>query len=159
LFCGTSSQMPGSPILSTGAHPEPEKWRAGDRSCEGLRMAAPPRRTLCEQILLIVTLAPKASHERSSPRTDVTRESPRPGNDILFAARSSKKEAAAQAIFLHAIGDGRIAGALWWQILASWRRDPLQRSPPPVAARWSFRRKLIARGPTSTRRRAFHVAL
>ena len=33
--------------------------------------------------------------------------------DILFAARSSKKEAAAQAIFLHAIGDGVIAGALW----------------------------------------------
>jgi len=24
--------MPGSPILSTGAHAEPEKWRAGDRS-------------------------------------------------------------------------------------------------------------------------------
>jgi hypothetical protein len=33
--------------------------------------------------------------------------------DILFAARSSKKEAAAQAIFLHAIGDGVIAKALW----------------------------------------------
>jgi hypothetical protein len=33
--------------------------------------------------------------------------------DILFTARSSKKEAAARAIFLHAIGDGVIAGALW----------------------------------------------
>ena len=43
------------------------------------RVRFSPRRTLCEQILLIVTLAPKASHERSSPRTDVTHESPRPG--------------------------------------------------------------------------------
>jgi len=33
------------------------------------------------------------------------------GKDILFAARSSKKEAAAQAIFLHAIGDGIIPGS------------------------------------------------
>ena len=33
--------------------------------------------------------------------------------DILFTARSSKKEAAARAIFLHAIGDGVIAKALW----------------------------------------------
>ena len=55
------------------------------------------------------------------------------GKDILFAARSSKKEAAAQAIFLQAIGDGVIPGALWWQILASWKRHPLQRGPPPAA--------------------------
>ena len=53
--------------------------------------------------------------------------------DILFAARSSKKEAAAQAIFLHATGDAIIPGALWWQMLASWKRHPLQRSPPPAA--------------------------
>jgi hypothetical protein len=78
------------------------------------RVRFSPRRALCEQILLIVTLAPKASHERSYPRTDVTHESPRPGKDILFAARSSKKEAAVQAIFLQAIGDGIIPGALWW---------------------------------------------
>jgi hypothetical protein len=37
------------------------------------------------------------------------------GKDIQFAARSSKKEAAAQAIFLHEIGDGIIPGALWWE--------------------------------------------
>src|SRR5258705_10772756 len=55
------------------------------------------------------------------------------GNDIRFAARSTKTEAAAQAIFLHAIGVGIIPGALWWQILACWRRHPLQRSPPPAA--------------------------
>jgi len=52
----------------------------------------------------------------------------------LFAARSSKKEAAAQAIFLHAIGDGIIPGALWCKY-------------------WPLEKTSIAKEPAANRRR------
>ena len=54
-------------------------------------------------------------------------------NDILFAARLFKTEAAAQARFLHAFGDGM--GALWRQIGGCWKRQALQKNPPPSRRR------------------------
>jgi hypothetical protein len=75
----------------------------------------------------------ESCHERSSPRTDIMHESPRPRQRHPIRSTLVQEEAVAQAIFLHAIGDGIIPGALWWQILASWRRHPTQRCPLPAA--------------------------